>query len=257
MTVATVQISESLQTLIDNRLDTIDRMLLGRLSRQDRLAIAREVESQIYELLQEPNSDEFTREDVLAVLARLDPPEAYLPDEADSEHVTIRRSVATPTPTIQPALKAGDRIARISGILGMAAITLLLLLLPMTYLLAIVFQSEIILFGLGGVSLVMVVVAAFLAFVLGILGRNDGNWAIAGIVTGGDSDAGGGHRRCGVSLALTRCMFRVRFVKANPRPSRRCIQRLGYVLPGHLCLHGRQARLAVLSSPWLDFERGG
>ena len=47
MTVATTQVSESLQSLIDSRLDTIDRMLLSRLSRQDRLAIVREVESQI------------------------------------------------------------------------------------------------------------------------------------------------------------------------------------------------------------------
>ena len=47
MMVATARISDSVQTLIDSRLDTIDRMLLGRLSRQDRLAIVREVESQI------------------------------------------------------------------------------------------------------------------------------------------------------------------------------------------------------------------
>ena len=41
MTVAAVHLSGSVQTLIDSRLDTIDRMLLGRLSRQDRLAIVR------------------------------------------------------------------------------------------------------------------------------------------------------------------------------------------------------------------------
>ena len=45
MTTTTAQLSESLQILIDSRLDTIDRMLLGRVSRQDRLAIVREVES--------------------------------------------------------------------------------------------------------------------------------------------------------------------------------------------------------------------
>ena len=50
MMVDTVQLSDSLQALIDSRLDTVDRMLLGRLSRQDRLAIVREVESQIHEL---------------------------------------------------------------------------------------------------------------------------------------------------------------------------------------------------------------
>ena len=70
--VATTQIAESLQTLIDSRLDTIDRMLLGRLPRSERLEIVREVEGQIHELLGERGSDELTREDVLAVLARLD-----------------------------------------------------------------------------------------------------------------------------------------------------------------------------------------
>ena len=87
MTVATAPISDSLQTLVDSRLDTIDRMLLGRVSRQDRLAIVREVESQIHELLYDRGSDELTREDVLAVLARLDPPEAYIPDALEGDLV--------------------------------------------------------------------------------------------------------------------------------------------------------------------------
>ena len=95
MMVATAQISESLQMLIDSRLDTIDRMLLGRLSRQDRLAIVREVDSQIHELIQASEGDELTREDVLAVLARLDPPEAYLPNETDGGSVTVRGTLAT------------------------------------------------------------------------------------------------------------------------------------------------------------------
>ena len=84
MTVATDQriyLSESLQSLIDSRLETIERMLLGRVARAERMAIVREVESQIHELLGERETDELSREDVLAVLARLDPPEAYLPEE--------------------------------------------------------------------------------------------------------------------------------------------------------------------------------
>jgi hypothetical protein len=48
MTVAAAQISESVQSLIDSRLDTIDRMLLGRRSWQERLAIVTEVESRIH-----------------------------------------------------------------------------------------------------------------------------------------------------------------------------------------------------------------
>src|SRR5271166_2166973 len=94
ITSTSVRIPESLQTLIDSRLDTIDRMLLGRLPRSERLEIVREVESQIFELLQERGADEPTREDVLAVLARLDPPEAYLPEELEREPVARLRSMA-------------------------------------------------------------------------------------------------------------------------------------------------------------------
>src|SRR3954451_12809710 len=95
-TIASVRVPESLQTLIDSRLDTIDRMLLGRLPRAERLEVVREVESQIFELLQERCSDEPTREDVLAVLARLDPPEAYLPEELEREPGARLRPLAGP-----------------------------------------------------------------------------------------------------------------------------------------------------------------
>src|SRR5262245_45759531 len=78
---ATERLPRHLQRLIDARLDTIDRMLLGRLPRADRLAVARDVESQIHELLGERPGHELDREDVLAVLAQLDPPEAYVPEE--------------------------------------------------------------------------------------------------------------------------------------------------------------------------------
>ena len=79
MTMTMVELSEPLQAMIDTRLDTIDRILFGRMPRADRIAIVREVESQIHELLQEQSQHEPDREDILAVLVRLDPPEAYLP----------------------------------------------------------------------------------------------------------------------------------------------------------------------------------
>ncbi len=82
-TIATSPLSETLQSLVDARLDTIDRMLLGRVNRHDRLAIVREVESQIFDLLQGRDPGPLDRDDVLAVLARLDPPEAYLPEDID------------------------------------------------------------------------------------------------------------------------------------------------------------------------------
>jgi hypothetical protein len=166
--------------LIDSRLDTIDRMLLGRLSRQDRLAIVREVESQIHELIQANDADELTREDVLAVLARLDPPEAYLPDETDGGPVSVQRSVA-PRVT-EPLIKGDRRVARISGILGLSALALILLM-PLVYFVAIAFNSEVVLFALGGGILMLISVAATLGLVLGIVARQSGVWALVGIVT--------------------------------------------------------------------------
>lgn len=180
MMVATVRISESLQILIDSRLDTIDRMLLGRLSRQDRLAIVREVESQIHELIQASDTDQLTREDVLAVLARLDPPEAYLPDATEGEPVSVHRTI--PDSAQRPVVTGDLRFGRASGILGVVAIALLLLL-PVSYLIAIAFGSELVLFVLGGGTLVLVLVAAAVGLVLGILARKSGAWAVVGIVT--------------------------------------------------------------------------
>src|SRR5262245_2628824 len=85
----TGRLPRHLQRLIDARLDTIDRMLLGRLPRADRLAVAREVEAQVHELLGERHGHELDREDVLAVLAQLDPPEAYLPEEGGYEAAAV------------------------------------------------------------------------------------------------------------------------------------------------------------------------
>jgi hypothetical protein len=182
MMVATARISDSVQILIDSRLDTIDRMLLGRLSRQDRLAIVREVESQIHELIQASETDELTREGVLAVLARLDPPEAYLPDETegDGEPVSMHKTFAART--TQPELKGDLKVGRASGILGLAAIVLMLLQ-PVTYAIAVALHSELALMVLGGGNLLLVGVAAALGLVLGVVARKSGAWAIVGIVT--------------------------------------------------------------------------
>jgi hypothetical protein len=180
MMVTTAGMSHSVQTLIDSRLDTIDRMLLGRLSRQDRLAIVREVESQIHELIQTSDGADLTREDVLAVLARLDPPEAYLPDETEAGPVSVRRTV--PARATSPSPTSDLRVGRVSGILGVAAIALLLLL-PAIYSIGAAFHSELVLLGLGGGTLLLVFVAAAVGLVLGVFARKSGAWAIAGIVT--------------------------------------------------------------------------
>jgi hypothetical protein len=71
-----------LQDLVDERLDAIDRVLLrAGVSRGERRRIVEEVEAQIHELLARRPAGEPTRDDVLAVLASLDPPELYAPEE--------------------------------------------------------------------------------------------------------------------------------------------------------------------------------
>jgi hypothetical protein len=180
MTVATAQLSESLQILIDSRLDTIERMLLGRLSRQERLGIVREVESQIHELLQECDTEELTREDVLGVLARLDPPEAYLPEETTGRP----RSDAAPVPArvTQRAPNPNAKAGRASGLLGLGSIGLLLLL-PVFWFIGFTLQSEALVLVLGGGTITLMLIAAIVGLVLGIVARKSGTWAIVGIVT--------------------------------------------------------------------------
>ncbi|HEX3315096.1 MAG TPA: hypothetical protein VHR72_09415, partial [Gemmataceae bacterium] len=109
-TLETVRPTPALEALIDARLDTIDRMLLDVLPRQDRLAILRDVESQIHEQLQARAADELSRADVLAVLAALDPPEAYLPEHSDDAAPrparTVRMSRAVATTPLEPGLRS-------------------------------------------------------------------------------------------------------------------------------------------------------
>jgi hypothetical protein len=178
MMAATAQISESLQTLIDNRLDTIERMLLGRLSRPDRLAIVREVESQIHELLHERNTDDLTREDVLAVLARLDPPEAYLPDDMQTNAGPAR--VTLPSHSKPTSPRSDHRIGRASGVLGLGALTLDMIF-TVLFMIALQLQSQFYALVFCGMTLSVAIPAAILGLVLGVYSRESGAWAVVGI----------------------------------------------------------------------------
>jgi hypothetical protein len=74
------QLDAPLRELIDERLDAIDEVLLrAGVSRGERCRIVEEVEAQVYELLGRRAAGEPSRADVVAVLASLDPPEAYAP----------------------------------------------------------------------------------------------------------------------------------------------------------------------------------
>jgi hypothetical protein len=185
MSVATTELSRSTQHLIDSRLDTIDRMLLGRVSRQERLEIVREVEAQIFEQLHERGAEEPSREDVLAVLGRLDPPEAYLPEEAgEAGPVPSRPSSRPRLGQIQPVRPVDQRVAKLSGILGLVVLTLLLLGLPIVFGLVILSDSEFVLFAFGGGILALAFVGSALAIVLAAYCRMASGWAIAGLVNG-------------------------------------------------------------------------
>lgn len=83
MSSATVELSPTLRQLIDQRLDAIDRVLMtAEVPRGERSNILGDVESHVFDRLAESAADhEPTRRDVLDVLARLDPPEAYAPEE--------------------------------------------------------------------------------------------------------------------------------------------------------------------------------
>jgi hypothetical protein len=87
-------LNPQLRSLIDERLDAIDRVLVqARIGWTERRNIVEEVETQIFELLARRGQSP-TEEDVLAVLAAIDPPEAYLPEESRATPVA---AVASPT----------------------------------------------------------------------------------------------------------------------------------------------------------------
>jgi hypothetical protein len=180
MTTTAIELSGSLQALVDCRLDTIDRMLMGRMPRQDRLAIVREVEAQVFELLQERGGADLTREDVLAVLARLDPPEAYLPEETGVEPASPRTMSRT---HVQPMRRGNPRIARISGALGLVSMALALLSPVLGYGIALPFQSLAAFWVVCGILSSLAFVSSTIAFVLAIFSRMGSAWAVVGIVT--------------------------------------------------------------------------
>jgi hypothetical protein len=166
--------------LIDSRLDTIDRILMGRLPRAERVDIVREVESQIFELLGQRHNDELDREDVLTVLRRLDPPEAYLPDESGSEP-SPRRGV---TSTRAGELRRGSNawIGMASGIIGIIMCIILVMLFPAIELLSALGLSSgffVIWFGFTLVSFVGGIIGVVFAGKAGV----KGGWAVAGLVT--------------------------------------------------------------------------
>lgn len=181
MTVAMVRLEESVQALIDARLDTIDRMLLGRLSGSDRLAIVREVEAQIHDMLSGHSPEELDRDDILAALGRLDPPEAYMPEFLDD--APPRTHTASPLPAARSRTNTKVRMAQLAAIFGLVSLGLVLVS-PIVYLIADLLESEILLLvGLFGIA-VLAFAGGLTALILGIRSHGTGPWHVVGIVAG-------------------------------------------------------------------------
>ena len=179
-------ISGSLQTMVDARLDAIDRALLGRVSRQERLNVVGEVEARIHELLHGRCGPgvEPSRDDVLAVLARLDPPEAYLADGGDEEPRAARAPFRPPAPGGAWSASDPGRIAWYSGLLGLASLGTGLLM-PLSYPLCYVVETDIpLLVAVGGGGLFMMQ-GGLASIFLAISSRLSNTWAIVGAVAGG------------------------------------------------------------------------
>jgi hypothetical protein len=104
-------LNPDVRILIDERLDAIDRILLRvQVSYSERRSIVAEVETQIFELLSRKTENP-SREDVLAVLDSLDPPESYIPEELRSRLVDAPAEPVVPRP-VGPPRPAGPLFSR-------------------------------------------------------------------------------------------------------------------------------------------------
>jgi hypothetical protein len=131
MMALTAGLAQPLQQMIDERLDTIDRVLLmAGTARDQRHTTVSEVESQIHEMLLQRAPTDPQRADVLAVLARLDPPEAYVPEEGMSVPAGLasvrpasRSEVAwKPASSMSSVLTFGSAASGIMGALALAGV---------------------------------------------------------------------------------------------------------------------------------------
>jgi hypothetical protein len=176
-------LTEPLQALIDARLDTIERMLLGRVPRSDRMAIVNEVELQIHELLGDRDPQLLTADDIVDVLRRLDPPEAYLSNNPLAGDAQERQPVRRLAPLPAPAAPrpAASREGTLGGIMGLSALGSILLAVPL-YLFAAFAESEVVLF-VGAAFLALIGVGGSICgFVLSIRGRSHGPLPILGLI---------------------------------------------------------------------------
>lgn len=175
------------RALIDARLEAVERALFGRISRTERLGIVGEVESRIDELLRErcgPGSEP-SREDVLAVLAKLEPPEAYL-DFESGEGVRLPAFERSVRPVRSEAVPEAERLQRralVSGICGIVGL-MAALLAPMLFFVALQTNSALVFFGGCGLCGLTSLTAGSAALIFAGMSRLKTPWSIAGQVLG-------------------------------------------------------------------------
>ncbi|MFN0021223.1 MAG: hypothetical protein ACKVP0_23490 [Pirellulaceae bacterium] len=159
---------------MEQRLDAIDRALLGILPRRERLAIVTQVETRVREL-----TDGNTAAESIAASA--------MEPEVISDAVIRRTTAAVP--------KRRSRLALSSGILGIIALAMLFAM-PITYfLVAFIGEGlgEFISIGLLSIHVLTVAIGGLVALIVGIAGlislsRRKGRlvghgWAITGLCT--------------------------------------------------------------------------
>lgn len=135
MTELLTELAPSIQKLIDARLDNIDRALLSTdISRYERRQIVCAVEDQIQELVSRIDRDEPSREDILRILASLDPPEAYGSGSMHQAHDPRLHRTIEKIDSSRPAYSVGPKgiiLAIVSVTLGVlsfvASLSVLLL----------------------------------------------------------------------------------------------------------------------------------
>lgn len=154
-----------LQSLIDIRLDTIDRILLGRIPRPDRITIVEEVSNQIEEMLARKEKDQPEKEDILEVLGRLDPPEAYLPETQGGFEQTPANFTYTPEKTRKTGRVSiqGNKIWLVGLLAGLGTCLFGFIVPPIGFLLTVATESISIfltLFTLPGIISLLLSIAA-------------------------------------------------------------------------------------------------
>lgn len=184
MTMTAAALTETQQVLIDARLDSIDRVLLGRVPREDRLAIVREVESQIQELLGQYHSEEITRETVINILRRLDPPEAYLAEEGDDADFMSRIETGHRNGSAKlPRQISVSNEGRLGGVLGLISFVWIPLAFWFMFLLDGQAATAPLVITLSLIPKIGFA-CSVLAVVFSIRGRDQGIWPIVGLILG-------------------------------------------------------------------------